>query len=94
MGSLIWFEIKKILSGRVLQISFGAVLALLCLVLFLIITSQYALDPSQVDKDLRGTSAIAQIRANESALAGPITDQRTTEDLREYKTFLDPDGEV
>ncbi|WP_165173519.1 hypothetical protein [Adlercreutzia sp. ZJ242] len=94
MGSLIRFEIKKICSRRVAQVSFGVILAILCAILCLNIVQQRASDPNQVDGDLAGTAAIAQMKANADALAGPITNERATEALREYKTFLDDEGEV
>lgn len=94
MGSLIKFELKKMLSRRVFQVSLGAMLALLCFILFSNIDSQYALDPEEVGSELEGTAAIAQVKANAEALAGPITDEKATETLREYKTFIDEEGEV
>lgn len=94
MGSLIAFELKKILSKRVMQISLGVILAMLCYIVFFNITSQYANNPDEVAGELEGSAAIAQIEANATSLAGPITDERATEVLREYKSFIDPDGEI
>ncbi len=94
MGSLIRFELKKILSRRVLQVSLGAIFAMLCAILWFNVTSQHALDPDQMGQELEGTSAIAQRKANADALAGPITDEKATEVMREYKAFIDPEGEV
>ena len=95
MRSLVIFELKKILSRRVLQISLGVILAMMCYILFFNISSQYALDPKVVDKEFAGTEAIAQIKSNADALAGPITNEKATEALCEYKTFIDPDeGEI
>ncbi len=94
MGSLVKFEIKKICSRRVLQISLGVILAMLCYITFFNITSQYALNPDEVGEELEGTAAIAQIKANADMFAGPITDEGAAEVLREFKTFIDSEGEV
>ena len=94
MGSLIRYELKKMLSRRVSQVSIAAVLALVAVIAFFNITSQYALDPKEMDTEIAGTAAIAQIKANAEALAGPITDEEATEALREFKEFVGPDGEV
>ncbi|NHM15212.1 hypothetical protein GMI69_00785 [Eggerthellaceae bacterium zg-887] len=89
MSSLVRFEIKKICSRRVAQVSFGAILAILCVILCLNIVQQRTPDPNQVDGDLVGTAAIAQMKVSADALAGPVTNERATEALREYKTLLD-----
>ena len=94
MGSLIRYELKKMLSRRVSQVSIAAVLALVAVIAFFNITSQYALDPKEMGTEFEGTAAIAQIKANTEALAGPITDEEATEALREFKEFVGPDGEV
>lgn len=94
MGSLIRYELKKMLSRRVSQVSIAAVLALVAVIAFFSITSQYALDPKEMGTEFEGTAAIAQIKANTEALAGPITDEEATEALREFKEFVGPDGEV
>ena len=94
MGSLIRYELKKMLSRRVSQVSIAAVLALVAVIAFFNITSQYALDPKEMGTEFEGTAAIAQIKANTEALAGPITDEEATEALREFKEFIGPDGEV
>lgn len=94
MGSLIRFELKKILSRRVMQISIGVILAMLAYITFFNITSQFSYDPNEVGAELEGTAAIAQIKANADRLAGPITDEKATEVLREFKTFIDSEGEV
>lgn len=94
MGSLIRFELKKILSRRVMQVSLGVIFAMLCVITCFNITSQYALDPDQVGKEFEGTEAIAHLKENAHALAGPITDKGATEALREYKVFIGSDGEV
>lgn len=94
MGSLIRYELKKMLSRRVSQVSIAAVLALVALIAFFNITSQHALDPKEMGTEFEGTAAIAQIKANAEALAGPITDKKATEALREFKEFVGPDGEV
>lgn len=94
MGSLIRYELKKVLSRRVSQVSIAAVLALVAVMAFFNITSQYALDPKEMGTEFEGTAAIAQIKANAEALAGPISDEEATEALREFKEFVGPDGEV
>lgn len=95
MGSLIKFELKKIVTRRVFQASLAVLLAMLCYILFSNISSQHALDPDEVGGELEGTAAIAQMKRNAYALAGPITDDKATEALREYKTFIDPEeGEI
>lgn len=94
MGSLIRYELKKMLSRRVSQVSIAAVLALVAVIAFFNITSQYALDPKEMGTEFEGTAAIAQIKANAEALAGPISDEEATEALREFKEFVGPDGEV
>ena len=94
MRSLVKFELKKILSRRVMQVSIGVILAMLSYILFFNISSQYALDPKVMDKEFAGTEAIAQIKANADALAGPITNEKATEALREYKVFIDAEGEI
>lgn len=95
MRSLIKYELKKMISRRVLQVSLGVVFAMICYILFFNISSQYALNPNKVGEEFEGTPAIAQIKANADALAGPITDEKATKVLREYKTFIDLDeGEI
>ena len=94
MGSLIRYELKKVLSRRVSQVSIAAVLALVAVIAFFNITSQYALDPKEMGTEFEGTAAITAIKANAEALAGPITDEEATEALREFKEFVGPDGEV
>lgn len=94
MGSLIKFELKKILSRRVMQISLGVILAFSCYVVVFNITSQFALNLNVVNEEFEGTEAIAQMKTNADALAGPITNEKTTETLREYKVFIDPEGEI
>lgn len=94
MGSLIKFELKKILSRRVMQISLGVILAFTCYIVVFNITSQYSLNPNTVNEEFEGTEAIAQMKANADALAGPITNEKATETLRAYKVFIDPEGEI
>lgn len=94
MGSLIRYELKKMLSRRVSQVSIAAVLVLVAVIAFFYVTSQYALEPKEMGTEFEGTAAIAQIKANAEALAGPITDKKATEALREFKEFVGPDGEV
>lgn len=94
MGSLIRFEIKKICSRRVVRVSLGFILVMLCVILGFNIVSQYTLNPDRVGEEYEGAAAIAQIRADAEALAGPITDERATEVLRAYKSFIDDEGEV
>lgn len=72
----------------------ATVLVLIAVIAFFNITSQYALDPKEMGTEFEGTAAIAQIKANAEALAGPITDEEATEALREFKEFVGPDGEV
>lgn len=94
MSSLIRFELKKNFSRRVVQISLGGVLAMLCVIALFNITSQYASNPNQVGGKLDGCAAIAQIKANATTLSGAITDEKATEILNEYKSFLDSEGEA
>lgn len=94
MGSLIRYELKKMLSRRVSQVSIAAVLALVAVIAFFNITSQYALDPKEMGTEFEGTAAIAQIKANAEALAGPITDEKATEALREFKEFRAKNGSL
>lgn len=91
MGSLIKFELKKICSQRVMQISIIAIAALLAWTTTFNITSQYALDPNTVGSEFEGSSAIAQQKENADALAGPITDEAATVAIREWKTFMEDD---
>lgn len=94
MGSLIKFELKKIFSRRVTQVSCVLILLLFIVQMGFNITSQYALDPNEVGTEFAGTEAIVQIKANADALAGPITDEIATEKLREYQQFISPEGEI
>ena len=94
MGSLIGYELKKMLSRRESQVSIAAVMVFVAVIAIFNITSQYALDPKEMDTEFEGTAAIAQNKANAEALAGPITDEEATETLREFKEFVGPDGEV
>lgn len=91
MGSLIKFELKKICSQRVMQISIIAIAALLAWVSTFNITSQHALDPNALGSEFEGSSAIAQQKENANALAGPITDEAVTDAIREWKTFMEGD---
>ena len=91
VGSLIKFELKKICSQRVMQISIIAIAAFLAWVTTFNITSQYALDPDVVGSELEGSAAIAQQKEDANALAGPITDAAVTDAVREWKTFMDDD---
>lgn len=94
MGSLIKFELKKMLTKRVTQVACAVIVALFAFILASNISTTYALDPDDVGHELRGTEAIAQIKKSADALAGPITDERATEELRRFKEFITPDGEV
>ena len=91
VGSLIKFELKKIVTQRVTQISIIAIAAFFAWVTTFNISSQYALDPNAVGSELEGPSAIAQQREYADALAGPITDEAATDAIREWKTFMDGD---
>lgn len=91
VGSLIKFELKKICSQRVMQISIIAIAAFLFWVTSFNITSQYALDPNAIGSEFEGASAIAQQKENADALAGPITDEAVTDAVREWKTFMEGD---
>lgn len=88
VGSLIKFELKKICSQRVMQISIIAIAAFLAWVTTFNITSQYALDPNSVGSEFEGSAAIAQQKEYADALAGPITDAAATDAIREWKTFM------
>lgn len=94
MGSLIGYELKKMLSRRESQVSIAAVMVFVAVIAIFNITSQHALDPKEMDTEFEGTAAIAQNKANAEALAGPVTDEEATETLREFKEFVGPDGEV
>ena len=94
MGSLVKFELKKIVSRRTAQVAVAVIAILLALAAGQTISSQYALVPARINVDAGGTEAIAQQKANANALAGPITDEKATELLREFKTFIGPDGEI
>lgn len=94
MGSLIEFELKKMFSKRVTQVSCGAILAMLIAILGINITSQYAPNPNELNSDFEGTAAIAQIKSNADALAGPITNESATEILRKYQGYIGPEGEA
>lgn len=91
MGSLIKFELKKICAQRVAQIALIAICALLIWVVFFNVTSQFALDPKTVGAEFEGTSAIAQQKSNAEELQGLITDEIATDDIREWKTFMEGD---
>lgn len=91
VGSLIKFELKKICTQRVTQVSIIVIAALLAWVSTFNITSQFALDPNTVSSEFEGAAAIAQQKENADALSGPITDKAVTDILREWKTFMDGD---
>lgn len=89
MGSLIKFELKKICTQRVTQVSILVISALLVWISVSNITSQYVLDPDSVGSEYEGASAIAQQKENADMFAGPITDEAVTDTLRELKTFIE-----
>ncbi len=94
MSSLIRFELKKMFFRRVTLVSCMFVFAMLVVIAITNINSQYAPNPDDLNSDLIGTAAISQIKSNEEALAGPITNEKATEVIRQYQTFLDPNGEL
>ncbi len=94
MASLIRFELKKIASKRVTQVAVAFVLLMLVVVSWLNISMQYALDPDRVNEELEGVAAIAQQKENAEAVSGPITDEKATEVLRQFKAFIGEDGEI
>lgn len=91
VGSLVKFELKKICSQRVTQVTVVAIAALLAWVTTFNITSQYALDPDAVGTEFEGAAAISQQKQNADALAGPITDEAATDAIREWQAFMDGD---
>lgn len=88
MGSLIKFELKKICSQRVMQVSIIAIAAFFVWVTSYNITAQYALDPNVIGSEFEGSSAIAQQKQDADALAGPITAEAATDAIRDWKTFM------
>lgn len=95
VGSLIRFEIKKIVSRRVTQVTVGIILLMFLIMTWWNISSTYALDPDEFDRELEGTAAIEQIKMNADAFAGPITNERVTQVIKEYKRFIDlNEGEI
>lgn len=91
VDSLIKYELKKICSQRVMQISILAIAAFLAWVTTFNISSQYALDPNNVGSEFEGSAAIAQQKEEADALAGPITDAAVTDAIREWKTYMEGD---
>ena len=94
MASLIAFELRKMFTKRVTQVSIGAILLIVAANIWFNLTFQYALDPDEVGVEFEGAPAAAQIKTNADALAGPITDEKATEVLREYQAFINPEGEI
>lgn len=94
MGSLVKYEVKKIVSRRVTQVALAVILVLLAAVSLLNVSSQYALDPQHINVEFEGTQAIAQQKADAQALSGPITDEKATKLLRGLQSYIGEDGEI
>lgn len=92
MRSLVAFELKKILSRRVTQVTVASLFVVLALVMALNVLQQSGTDDA--GNDVSGLAAIAQKKANAEADAGLVTEERATEAIRAYQTFFDSDGQI
>ncbi len=92
MRSLVAFELKKILSRRVTQVTVASLFVVLALVMALNVLQQSGTDDA--GNDVQGLAAIAQKKANAEADAGLVTEERATEAIRAYQTFFDSDGQI
>lgn len=92
MGSLIKFELKKIIGRKATYISALVVFALLIVVYGLNVYAQQNSDDDL--NNVSGFDAIALHKENADALAGSVTNERFTEDILAYKAFLQDEGEL
>lgn len=90
--SLIKFELKKIFGRRVTQVALGVLFAFVLCIMAMNSFQQVAADPADPSEDLTGMAAIEQLQKNAEADAGPITDGRATEVIRQYKALINNGG--
>ena len=93
MRSLVWFELKKMLSRRV-AIAMNLGVALLLAGVMALNVAQVR-TVSALDEVLSGADAIAYIKAEREAHAGAVTPERAAADIAAYQdaAFVDIDPE-
>ncbi|MEE0845865.1 MAG: ABC transporter permease subunit [Eggerthellaceae bacterium] len=94
MRSLMWFELKKMLSRRVAIAMNVGVLVLLAGVMALNVAQTKT--ENAAGETLSGTDAIAYAKAEREAHAGPITSEKAAADIAAYQdevfSQIDPDA--
>lgn len=94
MPSLVWFELKKMLSRRAaVAMNVGIIAILACIMALNVVQTKTENAAGEV---LSGTDAIAYIKAECEAYAGPITPERAAADIAAYQeavfSEVDPDA--
>ena len=86
MGSLIWFELKKLLARRVaLAANVGVIVFLAGIMALNVVQNKTANNLGEI---VSGTQAIAQARAEAEKHAGTITAERAAADIAAYQEVL------
>lgn len=83
MGTLIVFELKKLISRRTAQVAGIGMLLLICLIMALNVIQQHTW--MSVGEQLSGTAAIAQAKARAEIHAGVITPERVRADVDAWR---------
>lgn len=92
MKSLIGFEFKKIVTRKPAYLSALVVVVLLITVYLMNVNSNIWYDDE--NNTVSGFDAIALHQEYADALAGTVTNERITEEFREYRSFFDAEGEL
>ena len=92
MLNLVGFELKKILSRKATLFTVIGVLVVIAAVVTSNLLAAGAMDENH--NELRGFEAVAFNRQIATDLAGPVTNERATEEFREFRSFFKAEGEV